>query len=493
MTDRLLIGVDVGTHVLKAAVLDAETGAMVAQAAHRLPVEVDDDGRRETLLADVDHTLDGVMATLRAGCGDRWSAVAGVGMATQGGSSIVCDCDTGQALTPMALWNDGRCHELHAQVAAERPASYWRGYSLRDEPGAGLARLRWLAATQPGLLAPGRIYGGVGEYLVKRLTGVWRQDACNAAQIGIYNAVEGRLDGRALQGRGPGLEAFAPLRSGHEMHPLTSDVANAWGLPSGIPVAGPYNDHEAGYASIVDSCPGSMLVSLGTAWVGTLPPATASPTAFGFVLPAPTGEGVILIQPLLTGNVTWDWALEQFVHPDRETALRLSEAIFAETILPPYGLVGIPWLNRPNPLAGAALGAASLFGISPATTRHDMLRAVACGMVFEFRRVLGEGAVCHTGGMVLAGGAARGRHFRQLFQADGFAIDKWRATDDNWMGVRGSLYGFETAASAVPVELVEPDGSLAVNDVKEHEGLYGRVFDALYSGVAAGEPYGAAK
>ena len=39
----------------------------------------------------------------------------------------------------------------------------------------------------------------------------------------------------------------APLRPGHETAPLSAAGARLLGLTAGIPVAGPYNDHEAGH------------------------------------------------------------------------------------------------------------------------------------------------------------------------------------------------------------------------------------------------------
>lgn len=491
MTDRLLVGLDVGTHVLKGALLDAETGAMVSRAAQRLPVELGDDGRRETHLEDVETALDAVMVGLRMEAADRWGAVDGIGIATQGGSTILCDAETGDALTPMALWNDARCMDIHAAVAAEHPASFWRGFSLRDEPGMGLARLRWLGQALPGCLAGGRIYGGVGEYLVKRLTGVWRQDACNAAQIGVYNAVEGRLDDRPLQGTGLDLGLFAPLRNGHELQSLVDGPAARWGLRPGLAVAGPYNDHEAGYASVSAHGSRPLLGSLGTAWVGTmrLPERAGGASAFGFILPAPVGPGRIALQPLLTGNVTWEWAMEQFVHADRATALRLQEAIFGEEILPTRGLVALPWLNRPNPMVEGALGGAALLGISPLTTRHSMLRAVAVGMCFEFARVLsGAARTGEADAVVLAGGAARGRHFRQLHAALFDPLPVLRVEGDDWMGTRGAVHGLGGSASAIPVRPVEPDGTLCRDAVAEHYAIYREAFDRIYGQVAAGAP-----
>ncbi|HIE10420.1 MAG TPA: hypothetical protein EYP62_02290, partial [Kiritimatiellae bacterium] len=43
------------------------------------------------------------------------------------------------------------------------------------------------------------------------------------------------------------------------------------------------------------------------------PPASRWRSPFQLVLPSPVGSGHLVVQPLLTGNVTWDWALQTFV------------------------------------------------------------------------------------------------------------------------------------------------------------------------------------
>ncbi|HPX42382.1 MAG TPA: FGGY family carbohydrate kinase, partial [Candidatus Hydrogenedentes bacterium] len=107
---RVLIGIDVGTTVLKACAFDADSGALAARAAHRLPVRLLADGGREQTVRALDRAFQGVLAALREHLGRHWAAVSGIGVAAQGGSSIIADRGTGAPLTPMVLWNDARAH-----------------------------------------------------------------------------------------------------------------------------------------------------------------------------------------------------------------------------------------------------------------------------------------------------------------------------------------------------------------------------------------------
>ena len=81
MPSEILIGIDLGTTVLKAGAIDRRSGRVLAVAAQRLPVRSEADGTREQKLPDLDRGFDTVLAKLRAQLGQRWSHVAGIGLA----------------------------------------------------------------------------------------------------------------------------------------------------------------------------------------------------------------------------------------------------------------------------------------------------------------------------------------------------------------------------------------------------------------------------
>jgi len=493
MKRAIYIGIDLGTTVLKAAVYDGASGRRLATCSRRLPLQSGSDGRREQNPAAVLRALGGVMRGLRSEMGEkRWKSVGGLGLAAQGGSTIICERESGRAVTPMFLWNDYRCFPWFARIAEMHPASYWRSFSLRDEPGVGLGRISWLRELEPRLFGPGRIHVGAGELVYRHMTGAWRQDACNALQTGCYDGRRGRLIEQPLSIVGLTLDAVAPLRRGHETHPLRDSVARQWGLEPGLPVAGPYNDHEAGYLSASHVSKSPLQCSLGTAWVGNFVtrPGTEGHQPIQLVVPAPIGDGRLTIQPLLTGNVTWDWALETWIDHDHKTALSRQGRVFGEQLLPPPGLMALPWLNRPNPLMENASGGAVLFGIGPATAKDDFVRAIAAGMCHEFARMflpLREAGIVDA--LVLGGGASKGNQFRRQIAAlfDPLPIHQFTEQDES--GTRGCLYAFSRQAARAGVRRVPVDRSLDRAAIGKAHKLYLDLYDRLYGHVAAGRPY----
>jgi len=511
----MFLGIDIGSTSLKAAAFDARRGSMLAQAEQRLPLDTDPTGKREQDPAALMRALYAAAGSLRRQVGSRWRQVCGISLAAQGGSTILVDRKTGVPATAMILWNDTRAFGRFHEIAKRFPPRWWRAFSLRDEPGMGLARAQWMRERWPELFRNNPLCVGAGEHVCFALTGQWRQDGCNALQCGCYDARRHRLTTQPLIRLGLPEDFFAPLRQGHETHPLTQHAAALLRLPSGVPVAGPYNDHEAGYLSVLQAPPSPPLhkgrkrggrlyeggnggcrrpleCSLGTAWVGNfvLPSAFRGSSPFQLCIPAPNGNGRLVIMPLLTGNVTLDWALAAFVHADHQTALARAAAILSEQLLPPPGLVALPWLNRPNALRPALTGSAAFFGVGPATTSACLFRAVVAGMVFEFARVFD--GVAQSGAvdsLVLCGGAAKSAQVCALFAALFDPLPVQRVIETELMGTRGCLYAFDPRIARAPVAPVRRDAGLDHKALAEARALYLETFERLYGHVKAGEPY----
>ncbi|MCX6894058.1 MAG: FGGY-family carbohydrate kinase [Verrucomicrobia bacterium] len=488
----MYLGIDIGSTSLKAAAFDARRGRLLAQTEQRLPLEVDETGKREQDPTALVQAICAAAGSLRHQVADRWNNVKGIGLAAQGGSTILVNRETGAPATPMFLWNDTRAFGHFHKIAAKFPPRWWRAFSLRDEPGMGLARAQWMREQWPKLFKNNPLCVGAGEHVYFALTGQWRQDACHALQSGCYDAVKNRITTRPMTHCGLPADFFAPLRQGHETHPLTVEAATLLQLPAGIPIAGPYNDHEAGYLSVLHASRLPLECSLGTAWVGNfvLPPAFKGGSPFQLCIPAPTGKGQQVIMPLMTGNVTLDWALSTFVHADQQTALGRADGIFSDAMLPSPGLVALPWLNRPNALRPAQTGCGAFFGVSPATTPADLFRAVITAMTFEFARVLDpvikSGAV---DSLVLCGGAAKNLHIRSLFAALFAPMPIHQVIETELMGTRGCLYAFDPQIARAHTAPVHCDGRVNAEELAAARALYLETFERLCGHVPAGKPY----
>jgi sugar (pentulose or hexulose) kinase len=361
----------------------------------------------------------------------------------------------------------------------------------RDFPPHGLGRLAWLKERKPQLFNENNIHVGAGEYVYHKLTGVWRQDPGNAIQVGSYNATKNRLDDRALSLIGVPLTFVTPLRRGHETAPLCGRGAKFLGLPEGVRVSGPYIDQEAGYLSAAAASERPLHCSLGTAWVGNfvLPAEVRGGSPFQLVLPDPVGNGRLVVQPLLTGNTSWDWGLRTFAGARHSSALERAAAVFAESLTPPPGLVALPFLTQRNPLDAAAYGCGTFFGVGAETERADMLRALAAGMTFELARVLAD--VKRAGvvdSVVVGGGASKGEHFRALIAALFDPLPVLLQTDEDLSAARGALFALSRKAARTGTKRIGRPGKKRRSLIQAAFDAYLSVFEKICGSVPEAAP-----
>ncbi len=494
MADPIFIGIDLGTTVLKLCAIDSRTGRILAQTSRRLRIDTYPEGGREIKLAGLDRVFQASIRSLKSSLGSAWNQVAGIGLSSQAGSSILADRETGIPHTPMILWNDGRSYQYLRRLSEFMPDvdMFWNRYLLSDSPPAGLGRLLWFKEIYRDLFHPGTIHIGAGEYLFFQLARVWRQDAGNAFQIGSYNAMGKKLFTTFFDPLKIPLSFVAPLRDGHETAPLSPQAAQRFDLPEGIPVAGPYFDQEASFLSASGACKHPLQVSLGTAWVGNfiVPENYEGMSSTQIVVPSPLDEGRLVVQPLLTGNPAWEWGLRQFVDPSLSRALSLAKPIFQKSILPPPGLVAIPWMSQINPFNPETHGGGLFVGIGDQTESDDLLRALAAGMAFELARVFQVVKdIQIVDGIVLGGGASQGMHFCQLIAALFSPIPVYRQTDVDYSAARGSLFAFRNSLAHSDTETVPLTEKKRMGDLLDRWEEYNDVFQSLYSSYSFCQPY----
>jgi len=478
----LLLAIDLGTTVLKAGVIDQKTGRVLSVASQRLPVQSAPNGTREEKLSDIDRAFDTVLGQLRRQLGARWKQIAGIGLAAQGGSFIICNRQTGKALTPMRLWSDQRPLRFLPKITAMRPESYWQELAFDKGPGLGLPRLMWLREQNPKLLSPENIYVGAGEYAIFQLTGQWRQDAGNAVQIGCYRVPARKLAAEPLALVDVSLSFVAPMREGHSTLPSLA----RWGLPAGIPVAGPYFDHEAGYLGALGVSDRPLQCSLGTAWVGNFSlPANERAHAPGqIVVPAPHNDGWMIVHALWTGNVSWDWALDTFIGGKHSATLQKAAKLFEKQLLPPAGMVALPWMHILNPLKREAVGAGGFFGGGVAAKREDFVRAVALSMTYEMFRVFRQVRDQRKAdSVVLGGGASKGASFRQYLATLFAPLPVYALQEEDLAGLRGCVHAFAPRSPAGNAKRVALPKRGDVEKIREGYEVYAELFERVLGRV----------
>lgn len=179
MNSPLLLGIDEGTTAVKAALFDgqlrmvAETRRPVA-VAHPAPGRVEQDPQ---LILDA--VVDAV-AELLERAGGR--AVRAAGIAHQGESVLAWDSRSGEALTPVIVWQDKRQEPLLARIDPQVAARS----GLPLDPYFSAGKFSWLLENHDGV---GRArdagslrLGNVDSFLADRLGGRFATDLSTASR-----------------------------------------------------------------------------------------------------------------------------------------------------------------------------------------------------------------------------------------------------------------------------------------------------------------------
>jgi glycerol kinase len=188
LSSPLLLGIDEGTTAVKASLFDedlqplAEARRPVA-VAHPAPGLVEQDP--ELILEAV---VDAVAELLEAAAGRE---VRAAGVAHQGESVLAWDARSGEALTPVIVWQDKRQEALLAEIDPAAVASS----GLPLDPYFSAGKLAWLLDRDAGVArardAGSLRLGTVDAFLTDRLGGRFATDLSTASRTQLL-ALGGR-------------------------------------------------------------------------------------------------------------------------------------------------------------------------------------------------------------------------------------------------------------------------------------------------------------
>jgi sugar (pentulose or hexulose) kinase len=258
MAETLLVGLDVGTTSVKAAVVTAD-GTEVAHGRATTPWQATATGAELDADALLSAGWDAINQALSLAPD---GTVAGVGVTSMGESGVLVDRH-GRPVTPVVAWYDVRddaearllSRELGARFSAQT------GLPLRSQ--WSLTKHRWLVRHVPDVTSAARRFN-IGEWVVRGLSGVEASDLSLASRTGWLD-----LRGRAwwsesLEWSGIAESLLPPLApSGEPLGKVSSEDAPVRLRGAAVAVAG--HDHQAAAVGAGASGPGDELDSCGTA------------------------------------------------------------------------------------------------------------------------------------------------------------------------------------------------------------------------------------
>ncbi|WP_305787094.1 gluconokinase [Symbioplanes lichenis] len=391
--DPLVLALDIGSTATRGGLHDA-AGRRVHGRQHKVPhaFTVAPDGTSvidpDQVTAEVGQVIDAVTGDPRLG-----TRIAGVALDTFAASLIAVDA-AGRALTPCITYADSRSA---GAVAALRESL--DEYAVQQRTGTRLhtsyhaPRLRWLATSQPDVVAAAAHWWSLGEYIWHRLIGQPLAGTSTVAWTGLLDRRTGTFDAELLAAADLDPARLTPPSD--EPVPAASRpaLARAVWFP-------PITD---GYASNIGS--GALDATVLTA-------ATATSGALRVLLdgpadPLPSGLWNYRVdagRTLLGGAINdvgraVSWA---------QSTLRLSPTLDAVLTAPPDAATPLvlPYLTGERAPGWAGSARAAFGGVSAATDADALFRGIIEGVAVTYARVADE---LHPAAPQVAEVAAAGR------------------------------------------------------------------------------------
>src|SRR5271170_1561244 len=482
----MYLGLDCGTSGLKALLID-EGGAPVARAQRAYSPDRPRPGWSEQDPEVWAAAMAGAVADLKNSAGKALGGLKAIGFSGQMHGAVLLDRAM-QPVRPAILHNDARAHGEAKELAGDHP-ELAAVVGVKPMPGFTGPKLKWIARHEPEnrrraawVLAP-------KDYLRLKLGGDLATDISDAAGMWLLDEAARAWSTEAFLACDADPAWAPPLVEGSgPAGGVSPAAADEFGLPHGVRLAAGGGDAAVGAIGLGAIGPGEAFISLGTATQLIVAAdrymsapeklvhsfAHALPNRWYAMAAMLNGAGALAFAGRLLG-----------ASPD------VLEREAAADYPGPGALLFLPYLSGERTPLDDPYARGVLFGMSEATSRADVMRAIMEGVALtlaEARDCLAAAgaSIDHVG--LIGGGAKSLLWTRMIAAATGFTVVRMKD------GETGPAYGAarlaRMAATGEPPEVVcrppeiadvtAPDPKLAAMFVLQRER-----FKALYSAAKA--------
>ncbi|MBM4110584.1 MAG: xylulokinase [Phycisphaerae bacterium] len=426
----MLIGLDVGTSSTK-ALLVAPDGAVVAAATREYGFDTPRPGWAQT---DPRVWRRASIAVLRELAGHpRAKSIQCIGLTGQmHGLCLVGD--DGEPLAPAIMWNDQRsapqCDRLERLMGAPEIVARTGN---RLMPGFTAPKWAWVVEHEPSIARAARHVLLPKDDVRFALTGTAATDVSDASGMLVLDCASRRWSKSMCHDLALPMDLLGSLHESHEVcaH-LNAAAAAATGLPAGLPVVAGAGDQAAQAlgTGIIDD--GQVSCTIGTSGVvfaaGDRWRASPDGNLHAFCHAVPNRWHLMGVMLSAGGSLQW---AKRALAPDLADAatnagvdayplmLELAAAAPAGC----DGLIFLPYLSGERTPHADPHARGAFVGMTPAHSRHHLLRAVVEGITMGL--VDGLDAMRAVGltprSIRLSGGGARSAWWRQLM-TDAFGV-----------------------------------------------------------------------
>lgn len=397
----MYLGIDLGTSSVKCVLLD-DTQRLIASEHAALTVTRPHDGWAEQSPVDWIAGLERALAALASSHRKAMGAVRGIGLSGHmHGATLVDDED--RVLRPCMLWNDTRAHEQAHRLDTARSRELSGNILF---PGFTAPKVAWLAEHEPAVFERIACVLLPKDHVRLWLTGERVSEMSDASGTGWLDVGTRDWSKELVDASGLSLAQMPRLVEGSSVSgTVRSALAERFGLPEGVVVAGGGGDNAASACGMGTVAEGQAFVSLGTSGVlfaandRFMPNAASAVHAFCHALPDTWHQmGVILAA---TDSLNWLATLTG------RTAAELAHLV-EQRDFAPSSEIFLPYLGGERTPHNDA-GARGVFtGLSHASDAGALAAAVMQGVAFAFadsQRALQEAGTTLQRAYAIGGGS----------------------------------------------------------------------------------------
>ncbi|MEL6151451.1 MAG: FGGY-family carbohydrate kinase, partial [Chloroflexota bacterium] len=416
-----LLGVDVGTSVVKAALFDRDLNE-IAVTSRKTTILTPHPGWTETSMSATWERVTEATRSLLADHTIIAADIAAVGVTGNMVGAWLVDGD-GRPLRDAILHIDNRTQLLIEQWTQEHDdfaGTVFRFSGSAMQPGCTLPVIRWLADHEPDTLDKARYVLCAKDWIIANLTGTYQIDPSEASVMPGDTRTRSYADPLFdLMGVREQQALFPPVVPSEQIvGSVTQQAAEQTGLRAGTPVVAGAGDVLATGIGVGAVQHGTAYAILGTAGINGVVTESPifEPEGIGLMFCQPGGRWVrVMVNTLGTPNM--DWCIRQFFRdlhgmPDQFKHL---EQLATQSGAGANGVIYLPYLSPTGVFAPFVEPAAraQFYGLSQDHTRDDMLRAVYEGIAFSIRHCYDAMPVA-VNEIRLTGGGANSAFWCQL-------------------------------------------------------------------------------
>ena len=374
----MYLGIDCGTSSVKSVLMN-EDQAIVAAASAPLELARPHEGWSEQDPDDWTAAIGSTFAELAAAHPREMGAVRGIGLSGHmHGATLIDAAD--EVLRPCMLWNDTRAHAEARALDTARSRELCGNILF---PGFTAPKVAWVAAREPAVFERVAKVLLPKDYVRLWLTGEHVGEMSDASGTGWLNVAERDWSDELLAAGGLSRAEMPRLIEGSETSgTLRPALAERFGLPAGVAVAGGAGDNAASACGMGTVTPGTAFLSLGTSGVlfaaneAYRPDAESAVHAFCHALPGTWHQmGVIL-----AATDTLNWLASVTGRSPAELTAPLEGRPPA-----PTEVLFLPYLGGERTPHDDAAARGAFVGLGHASDTETLTRAVLQGVAFAFR------------------------------------------------------------------------------------------------------------